>query len=148
MTSRPKILCHRPCAPCTKFSNESFEYLNTWWKTHKKIVRYVISRFFAICHFVKSRKNGKIYQLNLCQKKPKYTLPFMYTLIENCPMGLPLMYFGQKIISDYPDRSFGGHFWCPDDNQKRNRYGNLGKLIDLSSVSTHYGHCMYELGII
>ena len=30
--------------------------------------------------------------------------------------------------------------------RKRNRNGNLGKLIDLSSVSTHYSHCNVWIG--
>ena len=56
------------------------------------------------------------------------------------------VFWPKKFISDYPNRSFGGHFWCPVANQKRNRNGNLGKLIDLSSVSTHCGHCNAWIG--
>ena len=144
VTSRPKILCHRQCAPCTKFSNDCFEYLNTWWKTYKKSWGTLCLDFFIFAILWNQEKMGKSgWDTKLiCAKRDRNKLcHFCIPWLKIVQWDNHWCIFGQKIISNCPNRSFGGHFWCPDANQKRNRNDNLGKLIDLSSVSTHYGHC-------
>ena len=102
VTSWPKIMCHRPCTAWKRFSDDCFEYLNTWSKHIKKIVRYVISRFFAICHFVKSRKHGKIVK-RLTRFVPKETeINYIYIICRN-----------RKLYSELTTDVFWSkhHFW-------------------------------------